>query len=57
MQNRRWIGPKLHERPQIVSPLSGPEPTPQEETKEEVVTEQEPVVEDKKTTPKENKKS
>lgn len=56
MQNRKWIGPKLHERPQIVSPLSGPETTPEEEVKE-VVKEQESVVEDKKTAPKENKKS
>jgi hypothetical protein len=57
MQNRKWIGPKLHERPQIVSPLSGPQATPQEETKEEVVKEPEAVVEDKKIAPKENKKS
>lgn len=47
MQNRRFIAPKLHERPQVVSPLSGPPEEVKKETKAEETTET-PVVEDKK---------
>ena len=36
MQNRKWIGPKLHERPQPVSPLSSPSEPQEEVTAEEV---------------------
>lgn len=55
MQNRKWIGPKLHERPQIVSPLSAPAPEVVEEKKAEEVVVETPA-EDKKAQ-KENKKS
>jgi len=55
MQNRKWIGPKLHERPQIVSPLSGPPSEVVEEKKAEEVVQQTPVEE--KKIQKENKKS
>jgi 7,8-dihydro-6-hydroxymethylpterin-pyrophosphokinase len=58
MQNRRFIAPKFHERPQIVSPLSAPPPEVTEEQKAEEVKEvvDNSAAEDKKT-PKEFKKS
>ena len=58
MQNRRFIAPKFHERPQIVSPLSAPPPEVTEEKKAEEVKEvvDNSTSEDKKTS-KEIKKS
>lgn len=50
MQNRRFIAPKFHERPQVVSPLSAPQTEEVEEVKKpETPTVDPVVVEDKKT--------
>jgi hypothetical protein len=59
MQNRRFIAPKFHERPQIVSPLSAPPPEVTEEQKVEETNEitETPVVEDKKLKDSNNKKN
>jgi hypothetical protein len=56
MQNRRFIAPKFHERPQPVSPLSAPQPEVVEEIKQPETHVETPVVEDKKT-PKDKKQN